>query len=98
MALTRRMAVASRRQNQCVSDSRVVAVFLLPSNVMAESLRLLSALLSSGHTASGSRSQAPSSGAMNFEPGNTETMRPSPQAYSDECLTSRSAGPSIMAG
>jgi hypothetical protein len=30
--------------------------------------------------------------------GNTETMRPSPQAYSDECLTSRSAGPSIMAG
>ena len=34
----------------------------------------------------------------NFEPGDTETMRPSPRARTDECLTSRSGGPSIMAG
>lgn len=61
------------RQNQCVSDSRVVAVSLLPSNVMAESLRPVSGLLPSGHTASGSRSEAPSSGASNSNPG---TPRP----------------------
>ncbi len=37
-------------------------------------------------------------GCLELEPGNTETMRPSLQACSDERLTSRSGGLSIVAG
>jgi hypothetical protein len=34
----------------------------------------------------------------NFEAVDTETIRPSPRPAVDECLTSHSAGSSIMAG